>query len=66
MRQAAAYEREQVASQLEHAQREVAVKQALCDGWQRANQVRHRAHNGQRLQYGLMLCHALMPRFLTQ
>jgi len=36
---AAATEREQLATQLEQAQREVAVKQALCDGWQRANQV---------------------------
>lgn len=37
--QAAATVREQLSSQLEQAQREVAVKQALCDGWQRANQV---------------------------
>lgn len=36
---AAATEREHLATQLEQAQREVAVKQALCDGWQRANQV---------------------------
>ena len=38
-RQAAAAEREQLASQLDQALRDVAVKQALCDGWQRANQV---------------------------
>lgn len=39
-RQVAAADREQLAAQLELAQREVAVKQALCEGWQRANQVR--------------------------
>jgi hypothetical protein len=37
--QAAGAMRKQLSTQLEQAQREVAVKQALCDGWQRANQV---------------------------
>lgn len=38
-REAAAAQCQQLTTQLDAAQREAAVKQALCEGWQRANQV---------------------------
>jgi hypothetical protein len=55
-RQAAAADCEQLAAQLEQAQREVAVKQALCEGWQRANQVRHQLQLCKCGQHSNSLC----------